>query len=68
MAGLTVSGAALKGVACAGYVYGLWIAAGLIASGCKRIMVLAGFGVGLSWGAAALEPGPIVAPPLEEAA
>jgi hypothetical protein len=31
----------------------------------SRRLVLAGFGVGLSWGAAALEVGPIVPPELE---
>jgi 3-oxoacyl-[acyl-carrier-protein] synthase-3 len=31
----------------------------------RRRLVLAGFGVGLSWGAAALEVGPIVLPELE---
>lgn len=34
----------------------------------QQKLVLAGFGVGLSWGAVALETGPIVAPPLEEVA
>jgi len=29
-------------LACSGYVYGLWIANGLIASGCKRVLLLAG--------------------------
>jgi 3-oxoacyl-[acyl-carrier-protein] synthase-3 len=27
---------------CSGYVYGLWIGAGLIAGGCKRVLLLAG--------------------------
>jgi 3-oxoacyl-[acyl-carrier-protein] synthase-3 len=30
------------GLGCSGYVYGLWIAAGLIASGCQRVLLLAG--------------------------
>ena len=30
------------GLGCSGYVYGLWIAAGLIASGCERVLLLAG--------------------------
>jgi 3-oxoacyl-[acyl-carrier-protein] synthase-3 len=30
------------GLGCSGYIYGLWIGAGLIASGCKRVLVLAG--------------------------
>jgi 3-oxoacyl-[acyl-carrier-protein] synthase-3 len=29
-------------LACSGYVYGLWIAAGLIANGCRRVLLLAG--------------------------
>ncbi|MFH0878207.1 MAG: ketoacyl-ACP synthase III [Lentisphaerota bacterium] len=29
-------------LACSGYVYGLWIATGLIATGCKRVLLLAG--------------------------
>jgi len=29
-------------LACSGYVYGLWIASGLIASGCRRILLLSG--------------------------
>jgi 3-oxoacyl-[acyl-carrier-protein] synthase-3 len=29
-------------LACSGYVYGLWIAAGLIAGGCRRVLLLAG--------------------------
>jgi 3-oxoacyl-[acyl-carrier-protein] synthase III len=29
-------------LACSGYVYGLWIAAGLIMTGCKRVLLLAG--------------------------
>jgi len=30
------------GLACSGYVYGLWIASGLISAGCKRVLLLAG--------------------------
>lgn len=30
------------GLGCSGYVYGLWIASGLIAGGCKRVLLLAG--------------------------
>lgn len=30
------------GLGCSGYVYGLWIAAGLIAGGCQRVLLLAG--------------------------
>lgn len=30
------------GLACSGYVYGLWIASGLIASGCRRVLLLGG--------------------------
>jgi 3-oxoacyl-[acyl-carrier-protein] synthase-3 len=29
-------------LACSGYVYGLWVAAGLIMTGCKRVLLLAG--------------------------
>ena len=29
-------------LACSGYVYGLWIATGLILSGCRRVLLLAG--------------------------
>jgi 3-oxoacyl-[acyl-carrier-protein] synthase-3 len=30
------------GLGCSGYVYGLWIAAGLISGGCRRVLLLAG--------------------------
>jgi 3-oxoacyl-[acyl-carrier-protein] synthase III len=30
------------GLGCSGYVYGLWIASGMIQSGCRRILLLAG--------------------------
>jgi 3-oxoacyl-[acyl-carrier-protein] synthase III len=41
--GLSKSCAAFDvALGCSGYVYGLWIASGLILSGCKRILMLAG--------------------------
>jgi 3-oxoacyl-[acyl-carrier-protein] synthase-3 len=30
------------GLGCSGYVYGLWLAASMIAAGCRRVLVLAG--------------------------